>query len=92
METFLQNVRNIVEPCLGQADQMGFKSLAFPAIGTGASHYPAAEVAEIMVKTLLKYRESNPYSGLEDVTIVIYEKDAVTAQVRTQTWARIGNT
>ena len=74
-------MREIVGPCLKQADSRGYQSLAFPAIGTGASHYPANEVAQLMTKTIVEYLENNTNTSLKEVSIVIYERDAVTAQV-----------
>ena len=76
-----KNVQLIVESCLKAADTKGYRSLAFPAIGTGQSHYPADEVAKLMVKQILEYVDSNQNTRLQEIGIVIYQKDSTTAQV-----------
>ena len=77
-----KNVQLIVESCLKAADAKGYRSLAFPAIGTGQSHYPANEVAKLMVKQILEYVDSNQNTRLQEIGIVIYQKDSTTAQVQ----------
>lgn len=74
-------MRQIVGPCLREADKKGFVSLAFPVIGIGACHYPADQVAELMTKTISEYIETNTRTLIQEVRIVIYERDSVTAQV-----------
>lgn len=50
---------------LALADQQGLRSLAFPAISTGAFGYPAEEAARIALRTIL-----DELPGLSSVTLV----------------------
>ena len=42
--------------CLAEADRVGARSVAFPAISTGAFGYPATEAAAIAVETITAHR------------------------------------
>lgn len=62
---------------LAEADRIGARTLAFPAISTGIYGFPAARAAEIAVATL---RETP--TGVGHVTLVAF--DAATARLYTR--------
>ncbi|XP_077973675.1 protein mono-ADP-ribosyltransferase PARP14-like [Styela clava] len=64
-------VREIVSNCMKKADRSGFKTLAFPAIGTGGFKYPPDKVSSWMRD------EISSFSGLclNQVIIVLYPSD-----------------
>jgi O-acetyl-ADP-ribose deacetylase (regulator of RNase III) len=55
------------------AEKRGIKSIAFPAISTGAYGYPIEEAAEIAIKTVKEYLKK---SKIEEIIFVLFsEKD-----------------
>jgi O-acetyl-ADP-ribose deacetylase (regulator of RNase III) len=57
--------------CVALAEELGVKSLAFPAISTGAYAFPSDIAAGIAVATLL---EDRPTHMLENVTLAAIDK------------------
>lgn len=57
--------------CLEVADELGAKSVAFPAIATGVYGFPSEEAAQIAVATL---RSST--TGVEQIRLVAFDQPA----------------
>jgi O-acetyl-ADP-ribose deacetylase len=68
-------VRRTTESCLRVADELGARSLALPAFGTGVGGFPLDECARIMVGAV---RAHEP-SSLERVVFAVFGADAKTA-------------
>jgi O-acetyl-ADP-ribose deacetylase (regulator of RNase III) len=62
------------------ADDHGIRSLAFPAISTGAYGYPIQEAAEVAVKTIVEVLP--PCAHVEHVRFVLFDVATCTAYVR----------
>lgn len=60
--------------CLEVADEVGARSIAFPAIATGVYGFPADRAARIAVATL----RSTPTSVVERIELVAFDEDAAT--------------
>lgn len=66
--------------CLNTATEHSLKSLAFCCISTGEFHFPNKEAAEIAVKTVKKFRETNSkapeviFNVFKDIDREIYER------------------
>jgi O-acetyl-ADP-ribose deacetylase len=58
--------------CLEIADEIGARSVAFPAISTGAYGFPARQAAEIAVETL-----SSTPTDVERVLLVAFDDDTL---------------
>ena len=58
--------------CLVIADELGARSLAFPAISTGAYGFPRRQAAEIAVDTLRGAR-----TGVERALLVAFDEDTL---------------
>lgn len=58
---------------LEEAEKLGVKSIAFPAISTGVYGYPKEEAAEIAVGTVKEYLESHPQSCIGEVLMVCFD-------------------
>ncbi|MFE3204390.1 macro domain-containing protein [Embleya sp. NPDC059237] len=56
--------------CLEVADELGARSVAFPAIATGVYGFPAAEAARIAVATIV-----GASSAVERVRVVAFDRD-----------------
>jgi O-acetyl-ADP-ribose deacetylase (regulator of RNase III) len=65
-------VRSTTQRCLGLADELGCRSLALPAFGTGVGGFPLEECARIMVATA---RAHEP-SSLERVVFAVFGHEA----------------
>jgi O-acetyl-ADP-ribose deacetylase (regulator of RNase III) len=65
-------VRRTTESCLALADELGCRSLALPAFGTGVGGFPLDDCARIMVETA---RAHEP-SSLELVVFAVFGDDA----------------
>ena len=57
-----------------RADELGLKSIAFPALGTGVGGFPLDECARIMVSEVRRY--SVRKTGLERVVFILYDEPA----------------
>jgi O-acetyl-ADP-ribose deacetylase len=68
-------VRRTTASCLRVADELGAKSLALPAFGTGVGGFPLDECARIMVEAVRAYEPSS----LERVVFAVFGSDARTA-------------
>jgi len=68
-------VRRTTHSCLDVADELGCRSLALPALGTGVGGFPLAECARLMVG---EARNFEPRS-LELVIFAVFGRDAYDA-------------
>lgn len=64
-----------MKKCISLADERKFKSIAFPAIGTGNLRIPANVVASCVRKIVDEYTDSHTQTHVEKIIFVIYEKD-----------------
>ena len=71
-ETDAEKIRATTRSCLRVADDLGARSLALPAFGTGVGRFPLDECARIMVDVLTAFEPSS----LEEVVLVVRGEDA----------------
>ncbi|KAH3740440.1 hypothetical protein DPMN_047146 [Dreissena polymorpha] len=64
-------IKTLIWKCLEKANLSSFKSLAFPALGTGKLHYPHSDVAYAMFGAVGEYSAANPTSSVCRVFFVI---------------------
>jgi O-acetyl-ADP-ribose deacetylase len=72
LQTNADLVRRTTKSCLELADEIGARSLALPAFGTGVGGFPLPECAEIMVDVA---RSHDPTS-LERLVFAVYGDEA----------------
>jgi len=65
-------VRRTTQSCLELADELGARSLALPAFGTGVGGFPLGECAEIMVGQALSHEPRS----LERVVFAVFGDEA----------------
>ena len=65
-------VRGTTKSCLVLADELGARSVALPAFGTGVGGFPLPECAEIMVDVARSYEAGS----LERVVFAVYGDEA----------------
>jgi O-acetyl-ADP-ribose deacetylase (regulator of RNase III) len=61
------------------ADELGLKSIAFPAISTGIFGFPKERAAKVILRTIESYFEENFSSGIEIVKLVLFDQSTADA-------------
>ena len=83
MSVFIfQALAAFVQKCLEEADKLGYSSIAFPALGTGARSFPADVVASTMFHVVEMHSKKKPTTRIQSVLFVIWVKDSETLKVR----------
>ena len=72
LRTNAELVRETTRRCLEVADELGARSLALPAFGTGVGRFPLAECAEIMVGEAADFASKT----LEQVVFAVFGNEA----------------
>ena len=72
-----EKIRQATRNCLLRAEELGIKSLAFPALGTGVGGFPRAACALIMIDQVRQHL-AGPTS-LERVVFAMYDEPAYRA-------------
>lgn len=68
-----KSVRNAAKNALKRAEERKVKTLAFPAIGTGAGALPVERCAEILIDEVTRHCAS-PETSLEEVMFVLFDE------------------
>lgn len=74
-QTTAESLRSATRNSLLRAEEKGFKSIAFPAIGTGVAGFPMNECADIMLREVFEHLKSR--SSLEKIYFVLYDDAAL---------------
>jgi O-acetyl-ADP-ribose deacetylase (regulator of RNase III) len=72
-----ESLRLATHNSLLRVEERAFKTVAFPAIGTGAAGFPVEECARIMLKEVLEH--INVRSSLESITFVLFDEPSLKA-------------
>jgi O-acetyl-ADP-ribose deacetylase (regulator of RNase III) len=75
--TSAEIIRKATASTLAKADELGAKSLALVAFGTGVGGFPLDEAARIEVKEVRRHLDSG--SGLERIVFAVHGDDAESA-------------
>jgi O-acetyl-ADP-ribose deacetylase len=73
--TTADSLRQSTHNSLQRAEEKGFKSIAFPAIGTGVAGFPMKECATIMIQEVLRHLERR--TSLERIHFVLYDENSL---------------
>ncbi len=73
--TTQESLRASVRSSLERAEEKGFQSIAFPAIGTGVAGFPMGDCARIMIEEVLKHLKTR--SSLERIYFVLCDDAAL---------------
>lgn len=65
-------IRRATINSLVTADQAACKSIAFPALATGAGGFPVDECAKVMMKAATDYASEHPQSEIERAIFVLF--------------------
>lgn len=77
LRTDADKIRQATRNSLLRGDELGIKSLAFPALGTGVGGFPLDECARIMIGEVRRYSAGK--TGLERVVFVLFDQAAYRA-------------
>ncbi len=77
LRTDADKIRQATQNSLQRADELGLKSIAFPALGTGVGGFPLEECARIMLDVVRRHSASD--TSLERVVFVLYDEPAYQA-------------
>jgi O-acetyl-ADP-ribose deacetylase (regulator of RNase III) len=80
-KTDVETVARATRAALEDAESIGLKSIAFPALGTGVGRMPYDEAAEAMLGQTVKYLSARETPRLKRVVFVLYD-DAATESFR----------
>jgi O-acetyl-ADP-ribose deacetylase (regulator of RNase III) len=72
LRTDADKIRHATENSLRRADELGLKSIAFPALGTGVGGFPLDECARVMLEVVRGHTDGS----LERVLFVLYDEPA----------------
>ncbi len=72
LQTNAEKIRQATRNSLLRADELGIKTIAFPALGTGVGGFPLSECARIMIGEVIQY--STGETGLAPVTFVLFDE------------------
>ena len=68
-------IRNSFKNALRVADELGVKSIVFPALGCGVGGFPLLASAKIMAQEIWRYLREEK-SGIKEITFCLYDKEA----------------
>ena len=74
LRTDAEKIRQATRSSLVRADELGVKTIAFPALGTGVGGFPLGECARIMINEVIRYLSGG--SALERVVFVLFDEAA----------------
>jgi len=77
LRTDTTKIRQATRNSLLRADELGIKSIAFPALGTGVGGFPLDECARIMLSELHQYAAQE--TRLEKVVFALFDQSAYQA-------------
>ncbi len=77
LKTDDEKIRQATKNSLLRADEIGVKSIAFPALGTGVGGFPLDECAKIMISEVRQYLTRK--TGLKRVVFALYDEPAYQA-------------
>lgn len=77
-QTDAEMIARATASTLARADELGLKSIAFPALGTGVGRFPPRQAAQAMLGVIKDHAEQAA-TALERVTIILYSKAVLDA-------------
>ena len=73
LQTSAEIIEQATNNSLQQAEELGLKSIAFPALGTGVGGFSLADCARIMISVALEHQDNK---GLEKIIFILYGQAA----------------
>ncbi|MBC7107522.1 MAG: macro domain-containing protein [Methanomassiliicoccales archaeon] len=73
LKTDAKKIASCTLASLKRADELGIKSISFPAIGTGVGGFSIDEAAEVMINTIIDYIKRG--TGLQLIQFTLFDED-----------------
>ncbi|KAJ8317691.1 hypothetical protein KUTeg_005595 [Tegillarca granosa] len=73
-----------MKDCLTEAENSGYTSITFLALGTGDLGYPVTDVADLMYKCILDTERFNDGCKIKHIGFVVHDKNRDTLQLNTK--------
>ena len=77
LKTDAEKIGQATRNSLLRGGELGIKSIAFPALGTGVGGFPLSDCARIMIEEVRRYSAGK--TGLEKVVFVLFDQPACQA-------------
>ncbi|XP_052772187.1 uncharacterized protein LOC128211436 isoform X2 [Mya arenaria] len=88
-KTLEKDVKQTVKSCLYLAEELGCKTIAFPALGVGNKRYPRRETASSIMDAVNEFSETVEFKNLKEVDLVCFGKDTKTRKAfESESWRR----
>ncbi|XP_030344141.1 protein mono-ADP-ribosyltransferase PARP14-like [Strigops habroptila] len=71
----VEMLEDIITFCLKKTEELGLKSITFPAIGTGGFRFPKNIVSKLMFDVVFKFSSSHTWRTLQEVHFVLNPND-----------------
>ncbi|XP_065527451.1 protein mono-ADP-ribosyltransferase PARP14-like [Lathamus discolor] len=71
----MEVLEDIITLCLKKTEELGLKSITFPAIGTGGFGFPKNTVSKLMFDVVFKFSSSHTRKTLQEVHFVLNPND-----------------
>ncbi|XP_027630021.1 protein mono-ADP-ribosyltransferase PARP14 isoform X2 [Tupaia chinensis] len=84
-------MEDIISQCLEITESLSFKSIAFPAIGTGNLRFPKTVFAELIISEVFKFSSKNQLTALQEVFFMLHPSDYENIQAFSDEFARRAN-
>jgi O-acetyl-ADP-ribose deacetylase (regulator of RNase III) len=77
LRTDAEKIRAATANSLKRADELGLRSIAFPALGTGVGGFSYRQAAEVMIKAMRQHLVGQ--TSLEEIVLALYGQQAYEA-------------
>ncbi|NXQ82102.1 PAR15 polymerase, partial [Nyctibius grandis] len=77
----LKTLEDVINSCLKKTEELGLRSITFPAIGTGGFGFPKTVVSKLMFDVVFKFSSSHTRKTLQEVHFILNPKDMDNIQV-----------
>jgi O-acetyl-ADP-ribose deacetylase (regulator of RNase III) len=76
LTTDAEKIHSATYNALARAHELGLKSIAFPALGTGVGGFPLDQAARIMSGAVEAFMKDHPDTTIKDVTFCLFGQEA----------------
>jgi O-acetyl-ADP-ribose deacetylase (regulator of RNase III) len=79
LRTDESKIANATRNCLIRASELGIRSIAFPALGTGVGGFPIDVAADVMISECVSFVKERSAQSLKQIRFVLFSQDVLSA-------------